>query len=67
MKETLIIILLSVLLISNIYSQLSNEQRKYLLNKFTKRIDFSQFNNSFFPINNLYKREQLTYESKKIN
>ena len=68
MEGNLLIFILLTLFIPNIFSQLTDDEKKYLLNKVTKTIDLSRKNNFFFPLNSLYRRgEKITYESTKID
>ena len=67
MKGIKISKLLFILLIPNILSQLSDDERKELLNKYTKNLDFIKKNNFLFPLNSLNKKEEITYELKKIS
>ena len=46
-------------------SQMTEEKRKYLLNRFTKKIDILQ-SNIFSPLKAFYNREDIIYEPDKI-
>ena len=46
-------------------SQMTEEKRNYLLNKYMKKIDILKYN-SFSPLNAIYNREDMTYDPEKI-
>ena len=64
--KLLLIFLSSLLLISNVNSGLTEEQRKAILKKVTKFVSFHDQNQ---PLNQVYNRDdsyKMTYEASKI-
>ena len=68
MKKRLIISFLLILLFHKTLSQMTEEKRKNLMVKVTKKIEILNYNNysPLKPLNNFYERGNLTYDSDKI-
>ena len=55
-----------ILLISEINLQLTDEEKKKLYNKVTKRIGFGEIRGKNKPLNSVYMRSEISYEPSKI-
>ena len=66
MKRSLIIHILYLLLLTVIHSQMTDEKRKFLFKKVTKKINSIKKNNKILPLKNFYERGKISYDAEKI-